>query len=172
MKGRSWKDLLEVAGMAAIVASLVFVGMQLQLDRVIARSELTSESYQMVSSIYDKLTEPDFAKTFAKMLEQPEELSLDERIQLDSFFRRVTITYTRECYLVGRGILGECDDIIRGTAGRFFGSQYGQSWYQQNGPKGRENDELFPFPEWAESEISGFDPNHYRHMIEATNAGN
>ena len=158
--------------MAAIVASLVFVGIQLQLDRVIARSELTSETFQMVSSINDRLIESGFAKTYAKMLEQPEELSLDERIQLDSFFRRVVITYTRECYLVGRGILGECDAIIRATSRRFFGSQYGQSWYQQNGPKGRRNDELFPFPEWAESEIAGYDPNQYRHMIEETNAGN
>jgi hypothetical protein len=36
MKNSSWKDYAEIAGIAAIVASLIFVGLQMRQDRVIA----------------------------------------------------------------------------------------------------------------------------------------
>ena len=43
MKSTSWKDIAELTGIAAIVASLVFVGMQLQQDRGISHRESYSE---------------------------------------------------------------------------------------------------------------------------------
>ncbi len=39
MKSVSWKDIAELLGMAAIVASLIFVGMQLRQERDIVRRE-------------------------------------------------------------------------------------------------------------------------------------
>ncbi len=39
MRSASWKDIAELAGIAAIVASLIFVGVQVQLDREIAVAE-------------------------------------------------------------------------------------------------------------------------------------
>ena len=172
MKAKSWKDAFEIVGMIAIIASLVFVGYQLNQDRVIARAELTSDSFHFVVELNQTLTEPAFAKTFAKMLDRPEDLSLDEKIQIDRLFTSVNILYVRECYLKGRGILGECDAIIRGTARIFFGNRYGQSWWQLYGRKGDENNELFPFPNWVEAEIKNFDPNEYRLMLDATSTGN
>jgi hypothetical protein len=170
VRNEQWKHAIEITGMAAIVASLVFVGIQLQQDRVIARSELTSDSFQIISSIQDRLTDPDLAATFSKMLHDPEELSFEEKVQIDNLFKRVVGAYTRECYLKGRGILGECDAIIRATARDYFGNSYGQAWYRLNGPKGRENDEMFPFPNWVEAEIQGFDSDLYRQSIIDTKA--
>jgi hypothetical protein len=45
MKATSWKDIVELAGIAAIVASLVFVGLQLQQEQNIA----TVETYGTVA---------------------------------------------------------------------------------------------------------------------------
>lgn len=57
MTSRNWKDTAELLGVVAIVLSLIFVGIQLQLDRnvsiVEARSELTGRVIslsEMVSS--------------------------------------------------------------------------------------------------------------------------
>lgn len=168
MRSEQLKSAIEITGIFAIVASLIFVGFQLQQDRVIARSELTSESFQIISSIQDSLTDPDLAATFTKMLHEPEELSFQEKVQIDNLLRRVVGAYTRECYLKGRGILGECDAIIRATAPHYFGNAYGQAWYRLYGPKGREDDEMFPFPNWAESEIQNLDSNLYRQRIIVT----
>ena len=38
----SWKEVVEFVGIAAIVASLVFVGLQLQQDRELAYAEATT----------------------------------------------------------------------------------------------------------------------------------
>lgn len=160
------KELFEGIGLVAIVASLVFVGFQLRQDRIIARAELTSESFQFISAIQEDLTSNDIARVFAKMLEQPENLTLEEKIQIDNLFRRVTAAYRRECYLMSRGVLAECEEIIQATAWQFFGNAYGQSWYRLNGPKGDDDSEFFPFPKWIETEIEGFDPNTYRRAVE------
>jgi len=80
---------------------------------VIARSELTSESFQMIHSILRTLTDSEFVKIYSKMLEQPEDLSFEEKVQIDNLFRQVAGTYFRECYLKGQGIMAECDGIIR-----------------------------------------------------------
>ena len=40
MKSLSWKSLAELIGMAAIVGSLIFVGLQIRQEQVIALSEL------------------------------------------------------------------------------------------------------------------------------------
>ncbi len=166
-----WRELFEAVGLIAIVGSLVFVGVQLRQDHVIARSELTSGSFQIVISLQQSLTNPAFAKTFSKMLDQPDDLSLDEKVQIDNFFSSLNTMYIRECYLKGRGILAECDAVVRNTARKYFGNRYGQSWWRLYGFKGNESDELFPFPNWVGAEIENYDPNAYRQMLEDTGAG-
>jgi hypothetical protein len=42
MRSASWHDIAELVGMAAIVASLVFVGLQMQQAQKIARSEMNA----------------------------------------------------------------------------------------------------------------------------------
>jgi hypothetical protein len=172
MKSNSKKQFFEAIGLVAIVGSLIFVGFQLRQDRVIAQAELSSGSFEVLSLIQEDLSNHDLARVFAKMLEQPEDLTFVEKLQLDNLFRRVTGAYTRDCYLMGRGILVECEHIIRDTAWIFFGNKYGQSWYQLNGLKGDEDNELFPVPDWIEAEIESYEPNSYRLRVLGTNTAN
>lgn len=44
MRKTDWKDIAELVGIVAIVASLVFVGIQLRQDRTLARAELAAIS--------------------------------------------------------------------------------------------------------------------------------
>ncbi len=172
MKSNSKKEILEAIGLVAIVASLVFVGFQLQQDRVIAQAQLTSDTFEVGRSIQEDLSNHDLARVFAKMLEQPEDLTFVEKLQVDNLFRRVTGAYKRECYLMGRGILAECEELIRDTAWIFFGNKYGQSWYQLNGLQGDEDDKFFPIPNWIEAEIESYDPNIYRLRVLGKNVAN
>ena len=53
MKNSSWKDYAEIFGIAAIVASLIFVGLQMRQDRVIAVADVQAsllESYVEIRS--------------------------------------------------------------------------------------------------------------------------
>ena len=83
----NWQRVFEAIGLVAIIASLVFVGVQLRQDQVIARSELTSESFALLVELDGRFLEPELAATYVKMLTQEEELSLQESLQLDSLLR-------------------------------------------------------------------------------------
>ena len=50
MQYRNWKDIAEFVGIVAIVASLIFVGMQMRQDQLIAVSEALSESVNAESN--------------------------------------------------------------------------------------------------------------------------
>ena len=47
MKSTNWKDIAELIGIAAIVASLLFVGLQMRQEQAIASSQLWSERNQV-----------------------------------------------------------------------------------------------------------------------------
>ncbi len=63
MKTRDWKDIAELIGIAAIVASLIFVGLQMRQDQSIAiadtRSALTESAQSIAELIQDN---PDLWK--------------------------------------------------------------------------------------------------------------
>jgi len=47
LKTTSWKDLAELVGIAAIVASLIFVGLELQQSRAVALAEVHQSRAQI-----------------------------------------------------------------------------------------------------------------------------
>jgi len=51
MKNTSWKDIAELIGIAAIVASLIFVGLQMRQDQEIAIAEVSQSSLEAIVQI-------------------------------------------------------------------------------------------------------------------------
>ncbi|NND82828.1 MAG: hypothetical protein HKN50_10410 [Gammaproteobacteria bacterium] len=149
MASANWRTIGETVGLLAIVASLIFVGFELQQDQTLARSELASDGFNRMSDIAESLTDPEFATIYAKMLEQPEQLTRTEMIQVNAFLTLVTDLMARECYLAQRGVYVECDYLMRDSIRRYFGNAYAQNWWRVADT--RPNVEL---PEWVDEEIS------------------
>jgi len=162
MKSTNWKDVAELTGIVAIVASLVFVGMQIQQDRVHARAELGADSFAHLASISLAMTSEDFAATFAKALDQPDQLTTAEQLQVDSYLRAFMFMVLRDCYLKEREVFVECKIIVREYGPIFFGNSYAQSWWRLEAPK----DQTF-LPDWVDSVITGFDPESTRKQLDA-----
>ena len=60
MKFRTWKDAAELVGIAAIVASLIFVGLQMRQSGAIARSQMYGNDLANSLSTYSAIAEhPD-----------------------------------------------------------------------------------------------------------------
>jgi len=167
MKSRNWRDIAELVGIAAIVASLVFVGIQLRQEQIIARSELTSQSFHLQFALQQSLMNADLAKAYAKMLGGDEELSLDEKIQIDNLLAAARTMYIRECYLEARGVLIECKAIVQETVRRYFGNAYGRSWWFANKPT---FDEGLAIIDWVDKEIESLDRDAYRQHLENATA--
>ncbi len=155
MKFREWNEIAELVGIAAIVASLVFVGLQMRQDHAIARSELGAGSFESLASLRQEVMEPEFAATYAKMLEQPEQLTTAEQLQVNAYLDAAKFLIIRECYLYVRGIFGECTVLVRDYGPYFFGSSYAQTWWRLQSPRS-----LTFLDGWVNDEISSIDPEY------------
>ena len=151
----NWKDTAEFIGVLAIVASLIFVGMQMRQDRVHARSELGAGSFDALATLRMSTNNtPEFSKTYAKMLTNPQDLSIEERLQINAYLDSFKFLILRDCYLMQRGVFTECEVIVREYGEQFFGNSYAQSWWRLQKPE-----TLTFLPDWVDPIIRGFDTN-------------
>lgn len=151
LKKLEWRNLFEAVGLVAIVLSLIFVALQIRQDHKLARSELGAGTTENNADILLIATESEFAKSFAKMINQPDELTDSEMIQIDFFLHAVKTTFIRECYLKERGVFDECAEMIRSRLPLTFGSAYAQTWWRLNWAP-------HPYiPNWVSDEIAGLD---------------
>ena len=158
------KDFFEAMGIIAIVASLIFVGLQVRQEQVIARSQLFSDGIVLLDELHQAFQEPAVTSAYAKMISGSDDLSAEDLIHLDRLLERVAMIYSRECFLVDRGIFVECQNIVRITAELYFGNPHAQSWWRLYGPRRI-------LPDWIDAEIKGVDVDYYRRRIEDTNSG-
>jgi len=90
MNPRNWKDIVELVGIGAIVASLVFVGFQLQQEREIAvvdtYGSITESTENLAELIYDS------ADIWQRGLDG-EELSSADRIRFLALTKAVRIHF-------------------------------------------------------------------------------
>lgn len=154
MKESSIRNWLEIVGIVAVVASLIFVGMQLRQEQLIAHAELATGTADLKVRIYEMISEPDFAATYAKMLNAPDELSLAETVQLHGLHELVLQILMRECFIVTRGVFVECEDVFDELFPFYFGNQYSQQWWQAN-----KSHSAYPLPAWVDKKISELDPS-------------
>ncbi len=155
------KDALELLGLVAIVASLVFVGLEIQQERDLARSDLAAQSFENTAEFHLTISNPGFAKTYAKALENPNDLTIEEKLQLDGYLRAFVALIRRECYLTAREVFVECSGIVQGIGPSVFGNRFAQAWWQLNKPEVG----LY-FPAEVGLAITSFDPDSNLQMLE------
>ena len=129
MQSTNWKNIAELGGIAAILLGLFFVYLEIQQNGTIARADLMSGTTENLVGIHQQLSDPEFARLYAKSLHTPAELTEPERIQLDGFFSQVRFTFTRERRLYNIGVFAEYDVVPRLYGPRFFSSGYGRVWW-------------------------------------------
>jgi hypothetical protein len=152
----NWRVLIETVGVTAVVLSLIFVGVQLWQDRLLARSQLGAESLEAFNSIMLETLDPEFAEVFAKMVEDPNNLTTAEMVQLNGFLQSVKVLFVRECYLVQRAVFEECAGIIGAQVPRIFGNSYAKSWWRARWQSGG------VLEDWVNSLVEEQDPTAQR----------
>ena len=131
-KNASWKQTAELIGIAAIVASLIFVGFEIRQDQTIARAELATGTFDHYIGIDEALREPDFSSVFVKALTDAKSLTDEEMTRMNAFLDRVVRMWQRENYLRALGIFQESDRVVRQLAPGIFGNEYAQAWWKSS----------------------------------------
>ena len=132
MNRNALRDVLEGIGFLAVIASLLFLSLQVHQELVIARAELNTVLIERSAELLEMKMDAEFSTTWAKMLEQPDELSTAEVIRINSFLQTVKETFYMDCLLVERGIFDECEAYARSHAALFFGNEYAKAWWARN----------------------------------------
>ena len=150
-------------GMFAILASLVFLGIQVRQEHLLARSELGSATVELVANQAWMATNQEIANALAKSINQPSELSDGEIIQVNEFLWASALLMMRECYLVERGVFAECDGVVDGQLSAYFANSYAQAWWRHS----HEQSRIRYLPKWVNDKISELDPNANQRTIES-----
>ena len=166
-----WKELFEVAGVAAIVASLVFVGLQLQQDRHLIRAELGAGSQDFSAMVDLALSDPDVSSAWAKMVERPEDLSTEEMLRVNSVLSAARRLFLRECYLVVVDVFIECESLVHGQATQYFGNKYAQSWWRARTAATLGTEDPYGTRGIIDEIVTGVDISASQSFLEETRAG-
>ena len=148
MDSQKLHDWIQIVGIVAVVASLIFVGLELRQEQGLARADLGSQSFQMAADLHLSLSDPDLARAWTKMLESPDRLTTQERHQVDSVLHAAKTLFMRECYLTDRGVFAECRGLVLNIGPVFFGSEYAQTWWRT-----QRGDEPI-LPDWIDEQIT------------------
>ena len=148
MSKPNWRNVGEAIGLVSVVASLIFVGVQLRQDQVLARSELGSTTFELMVVAAQTMNDKEFSVIYAKMLQSPGQLSVEEMIRINAFLRQVSDAMARECYLVQRGVYVECDNLLRDSIRRYFGNAYAQAWWKLSDTRSE-----IELPDWVDAAI-------------------
>ena len=129
MKKLTWKEVAELAGLAAILLGICLVYAEIRQSGVIARAELSTVAQQRVEYITAQFGDPEFSKLYIKGLRLPAELDESERHRLHAFFGDVVGIMRYEYHNYQLGIFGEYEGITRVLARRFLMQGFGRaSW--------------------------------------------
>jgi len=128
-KSRDWKRTADLIGIAAIVASLLFVGFEIRQDQTIARAELSTGTFDHYIGIDEALREPEFSTVFVKAITDADSLTDEEMTRMNAFLDRVVRMWQRENYLRRLGIYRESDRVVRQLAPGIFGNEYAKAWW-------------------------------------------
>ncbi len=155
-----WKELFESIGLLAVFFSLIFVAFQIRQDQQLTRSELGAGSTELSAEIAMMALESEFQKTFFKMINQPDQLTGDEIVEVGFFLQALKVLFIRECYLVDRGVFVECESTIRGNLRSYFENEFAKTWWKQN-----DTPNIF-IPDWVSGEVAVLDANGNRRRLE------
>lgn len=117
------------------------------------------------------LGDPDVSRAWAKMVESPEDLTVDEMLLVNSVLSAVRRLFLRECSLVAVGVFVECESVIHGQATQFFGNKYAQSWWRTRSEQIGARPDPFGTRDLINDIVTSIDENASRAFLEKTRAG-
>ena len=109
MKKTDWKDTAELIGIAAIVASLVFVGMQMKQSQDIALSQASQARTAIsIETLLSTTENPNYISAVAKGRSgKRAELTLEEQVTMSQYAIAVLMSYEDQHFQYNNGFVTE-----------------------------------------------------------------
>ena len=129
---QEWANLAEIIGSAAIILSLVFVGLQISDTTKEMRAETAHNATAALQTWYNEIgTNEQAAKVFRKGMNDPTSLSKDEALQFIMSVHSVMLAYQSIYFLGIEGTLDSDMNIAMSSALEAAVPTQGFRWYWQ-----------------------------------------
>jgi hypothetical protein len=126
------RDWLVVIGNFSVVAGLILVAFQINQSAFLVRAEIGTSTYNRLVENDRATMDPSFAEVWAKSLEQPENLTITEMIQLDGYLNSLINSLEGDQWLYDIGIYeGSNEDLLAYTSGFISSNRFAMSWWTE-----------------------------------------
>lgn len=126
------KSWVTVVTNISIVGGLLLVGAQMKQDAYLQRLQMLSEESRGIVENERAMLGENAAAVWAKSLQSPHDLSLEERRIMDAYFY-MAAERLRSIYLLAQEGIFEKEEWqyrVASEVGYYFGNPYGQAWWR------------------------------------------
>ena len=123
---RSW---VEIGSVLALVGGLALVAAQIKQSTDITRIQLATSVTQNWRTVDATRQSEEFARVLAKSIEQPQDLTLAEFLELDAYYLGVLDQFASLALHRESGYReSTLEDTIANNAQLYFGNAFAQAW--------------------------------------------
>ncbi len=132
MNTAKFNHWLQIAANIGIVGGLVLVGVQLNQNSELLRTQILYEESARSIDLESRVIGEEGARVWAKAMTEPTELSLEEKRIMEALLWSYTEQLRGMLLLAELGLMEESDwkTRIETDAGFYFGSRYGLAWWE------------------------------------------
>jgi hypothetical protein len=124
---------IQLGANIGIVAGLVLVWMQINQNSELARASLFSEHQNGWMEIDQSLQSENFAQVLQKAIEEPENLSTSEMLEMRGYIYPHMDQFARTLVLYQLGVFkNDPTETIGEAVADVFGNRYSQAWWTEN----------------------------------------
>jgi len=136
MNRENFNRWITVGANIGVLIGLILVAIEINQANTTARAEMAASFQDRWVDIDISWQDAEFAKTWAKSLTQPNELTTAEMLQLNGFMWTFADHVTNYKFMWDLGIFKQpqatFEETVIDVADIYFGSQYGRAWYEEN----------------------------------------
>ena len=123
--------LIQIVTLLSVVAGAILVILELRQVQTLSRAQLSSDAVAMLVTVQQNTAGDDLAVALEKACLNPDELTLKEAYQLDSYYMSLTMLVTRMYLLSKRDEIYDQEYWKNqiGWMSPIFRTEYGRNWF-------------------------------------------
>lgn len=128
MSGKAIRETLAALG---VIASMVFVGVEIQQNTRLVEAQLESDEYSGWVAIDASKQGEAFSEVLAKAIERPEDLTLPEMLELDGYLYTYFDLLWRRQNLHQMGLGHSLEVELTQTVYDYLGNRFARAWWEE-----------------------------------------
>jgi hypothetical protein len=129
-------DYTQLVATIGVVIGIGLVLFEIRENNSVALQQSVATNWTTWNEVYIAEMQPQFASTFAKAMENTEELTLSEKVILNSWLYAVTGAMHQDVNALSLHgldeLLAQYFDSLSGDIPLYFGNEFARNWLQEN----------------------------------------